>query len=84
MFRVRFQDSQVDPEAAITPKTIRKRKTTHNDLGQGSFFLRVGAIGKYLVEFTFNEDRIVIGPLLLTIVDQRKKKKPISARNIKS
>ncbi|KAL5276843.1 OTOP3 family protein [Megaselia abdita] len=39
-----FQDSQVDPEAAITPKTIRKRKTTHNDLGQGSFFLRVGAI----------------------------------------
>lgn len=61
VFGVRFQDSQVDPEAAITPKTIRKRKTTHNDLGQGSFFLRVGAIGKYFFiffnnHFIFNEE----------------------------
>ncbi|XP_065362939.1 proton channel OtopLc isoform X2 [Calliphora vicina] len=38
------QDSQVEAEVAVTPKNVRKRKTTHSDLTHGSFFLRVGAI----------------------------------------
>lgn len=39
-----YQDSQAEVEAAVTPKTVRKRKTTHSDPTHGSFFLRVGAI----------------------------------------
>ncbi|XP_065362942.1 proton channel OtopLc isoform X5 [Calliphora vicina] len=39
-----YQDSQVEAEVAVTPKNVRKRKTTHSDLTHGSFFLRVGAI----------------------------------------
>ncbi|XP_055910098.1 proton channel OtopLc isoform X4 [Eupeodes corollae] len=39
-----FQDSQAEVEAAVTPKNVRKRKTTHSDPTHGSFFLRVGAI----------------------------------------
>lgn len=39
-----YQDSQVDAEVAVTPKNVRKRKTTHSDPTHGSFFLRVGAI----------------------------------------
>ncbi|XP_030380884.1 proton channel OtopLc isoform X2 [Scaptodrosophila lebanonensis] len=34
----------VDAEVAVTPKNVRKRKTTHSDPTHGSFFLRVGAI----------------------------------------
>lgn len=41
-----LQDSTVDAEAGGTPKNIRKRKTTINDPSHGSFFLRVGALGK--------------------------------------
>lgn len=40
------QEAPVDAEVAVTPKNVRKRKTTHSDLTHGSFFLRVGAIGK--------------------------------------
>lgn len=43
-----FKDSVAEPEPVSTPKTIRKRKTTHTDPSHGSFFLRVGAIGKML------------------------------------
>ncbi|XP_037934932.1 proton channel OtopLc isoform X2 [Teleopsis dalmanni] len=39
-----YQDSQVEAEIAVTPKNMRKRKTTHSDPTHGSFFLRVGAI----------------------------------------
>ncbi|KAL9880539.1 proton channel OtopLc isoform X5 [Glossina fuscipes] len=41
---IQTQDSQVDAEVAVTPKNVRKRKTTHSDPTHGSFFLRVGAI----------------------------------------
>ncbi|KAH8394479.1 hypothetical protein KR222_011375 [Zaprionus bogoriensis] len=37
-------EAPVDAEVAVTPKNVRKRKTTHSDLTHGSFFLRVGAI----------------------------------------
>ncbi|XP_034104641.1 proton channel OtopLc isoform X5 [Drosophila albomicans] len=39
-----YQEAPVDAEVAVTPKNVRKRKTTHSDLTHGSFFLRVGAI----------------------------------------
>ncbi|XP_055844386.1 proton channel OtopLc isoform X5 [Episyrphus balteatus] len=39
-----YQDAQAEVEAAVTPKNVRKRKTTHSDPTHGSFFLRVGAI----------------------------------------
>lgn len=38
-----------DVEAGPVVKTVRKRKTTHNDPSHGSFFLRVGAIGESCV-----------------------------------
>jgi len=41
-----MQEAPVDAEVAVTPKNVRKRKTTHSDLTHGSFFLRVGAIGE--------------------------------------
>lgn len=37
---------QQDVEAGVVTKSVRKRKTTQNDSSHGSFFLRVGAIGK--------------------------------------
>ncbi|XP_037724007.1 proton channel OtopLc isoform X7 [Drosophila subpulchrella] len=40
----KFLEAPVDAEVAVTPKNVRKRKTTHSDLTHGSFFLRVGAI----------------------------------------
>lgn len=40
------QDATVEADPVSTPKNIRRRKTTHNDPSYGSFFLRVGAIGK--------------------------------------
>lgn len=43
---IRMQEAPVDAEVAVTPKNVRKRKTTHSDLTHGSFFLRVGAIGE--------------------------------------
>ncbi|XP_020812094.1 uncharacterized protein LOC110187056 isoform X2 [Drosophila serrata] len=39
-----YQEAPVDAEVAVTPKNVRKRKTTHSDPTHGSFFLRVGAI----------------------------------------
>ncbi|XP_033150217.1 proton channel OtopLc isoform X4 [Drosophila busckii] len=39
-----YQEAATDAEVAVTPKNVRKRKTTHSDLTHGSFFLRVGAI----------------------------------------
>lgn len=48
----RAQEAPVDAEVAVTPKNVRKRKTTHSDLTHGSFFLRVGAIGKPSIELS--------------------------------
>lgn len=48
----RAQEAPVDAEVAVTPKNVRKRKTTHSDLTHGSFFLRVGAIGKPSTELS--------------------------------
>ncbi|KAH8245087.1 hypothetical protein KR032_004805 [Drosophila birchii] len=39
-----YAKTPVDAEVAVTPKNVRKRKTTHSDPTHGSFFLRVGAI----------------------------------------
>lgn len=36
-----------DVEVGIISKSRRKRKTTQNDQSHGSFFLRIGAIGKF-------------------------------------
>lgn len=50
------QEAPVEAEVATTPKNVRKRKTTHNDPSYGSFFLRVGAIGEFLLlSVRFNE-----------------------------
>lgn len=46
IFVLHAQEAPVDAEVAVTPKNVRKRKTTHSDPTHGSFFLRVGAIGK--------------------------------------
>lgn len=43
-----LQDATVEADTTATPKNIRGRKTTQNDPSYGSFFLRVGAIGKNL------------------------------------
>lgn len=52
LFFSRVQEAPVDAEVAVTPKNVRKRKTTHSDLTHGSFFLRVGAIGKQSTELS--------------------------------
>lgn len=51
----RAQEAPVDAEVAVTPKNVRKRKTTHSDLTHGSFFLRVGAIGKPSTELSTSD-----------------------------
>lgn len=50
MFCISFrkQEAPIEAEVVATPKNVRKRKTTHSDPSYGSFFLRVGAIGKWL------------------------------------
>lgn len=44
------QTAAADIEAGTVMKVKRKRKTTQNDHSHGSFFLRIGAIGKENVE----------------------------------
>lgn len=41
------QAASADIEAGTVVKVKRKRKTTQNDHSHGSFFLRIGAIGKF-------------------------------------
>ena len=40
-----------DVEAGVATRVLRKRKTSQNDQSYGSFFLRIGAIGKRIKKF---------------------------------
>lgn len=54
------QTATTDVEAGAIVKVKRKRKTTQNDHSHGSFFLRIGAIGKLFHTPSFITIKIVL------------------------
>ena len=51
-----FQES-ADVEAQVVPaRQMRKRKTSQSDSSHGSFFLRIGAIGKKIIIFIIKQN----------------------------
>lgn len=56
------QERDVDIEGGYQ-KQLRKRKTSQNDSSHGSFFLRVGAIGKDFFSFAKTCWRKIFSPL---------------------